>query len=130
MPSPYLWQVCRFPASTLPLLGVEAATANLCSIIVQFGDVLGPPKISRVDVFLDFICAVDFDKLDQEYWVTRANLLAKYYDRRIPYPFTGWVVGIGGDLSSRLYEDGGDRIQVAQDVFARALATTRLEGWR
>jgi hypothetical protein len=88
----------------LSAVGVDAATANLCSIIAQFGDVQGPPKISRVDVFLDFICTVDFDEIKQECWMTRANLLAKYYDRRIPQPFTGWVVGQGGDLSSRLYE--------------------------
>jgi hypothetical protein len=87
----------------LSAVGVDAATANLCSIIAQFGDVHDIPKISRVDVFLDFICAVDFDEIKQECWMTRANLLAKYYDRRIPQPFTGWVVGQGGDLSSRLY---------------------------
>jgi len=79
----------------LAAVGVEAATANLCSIIAQFGDIQGSPKISRVDVFLDFICAVDFDKLDQECWVTRANLLAKYYDRRIPqHSPAGWWVSV------------------------------------
>ena len=88
----------------LHAVGEGAATANLCSIIGQFGGNVGVPIISRADVFLDFICTVDFDGLDQECWMTRANLLAKYYDRRIPYPFTGWVVGQGGDLSSRLYE--------------------------
>jgi len=87
----------------LHAVGEEAATANLCGIIAQFGG-NAVPIISRADVFLDFICTVDFDGLDQECWITRANLLAKYYDRRIPQPFTGWVVGQGGDLSSRLYE--------------------------
>lgn len=101
----------------LHAVGVEAATANLCSIIAQFGDVSGPPQISRADVYLDFICAVDFDKVDQECWITRANLLAKYYDRRIPQPFTGWVVGQGGDLSSRLYEKTVEIIHKSKKYF-------------
>ena len=112
----YLIKLTRPRATSLPLahvqisseylaaVGVEAATANLCGIIAQFSENTGIPKISRADLFLDFVCAVDFDGLDQDCWLTRANLLAKYYDRRIPYPFTGWVIGVGGDLSSRLYE--------------------------
>ena len=62
----------------LHAVGEGAATANLCSIIGQFGDNVGVPMISRADVFLDFICSVDFDGLNQECWMTRANLLAKY----------------------------------------------------
>lgn len=112
----YLIKLSRSRASALPLahvqisseylaaVGVEAASADLCSVIAQLGVCGGTPTISRADLFLDFICAVDFDGLDQNCWMTRANLLTKYYDRRIPCPFTGWVVGAGGDLSSRLYE--------------------------
>lgn len=112
----YLIKLTNSRAKSLPLahvqiaseylsaVGVEAATADLCSVIAQFSENSAPPKISRADLFLDFVCAVDFDGLDQSCWLTRANMLAKYYDRRIPCPFTGWVVGVGGDLSSRLYE--------------------------
>lgn len=112
----FLIKLTRSRARSLPLAhvqisstylafsGVEEATADLCSIIAQFGGDASSPIVSRVDVFLDFTCAVDFDGLDQNCWMTRANKLAKYYDRRIPCPFTGWVVGVGGDLSSRLYE--------------------------
>ena len=112
----------------LSAVGVEAATANLCSIIAQFGVAQGIPKISRVDVFLDFICTVDFDKLDQECWVTRANLLAKYYDRRIPQPFTGWVVGQGGDLSSRLYEKTVEIEYKSRKLYLKELWKPR--GWK
>jgi hypothetical protein len=112
----------------LAAVGVEVATANLCNIIEQFGDVHGIPKISRVDVFLDFICPVDFDGLKQECWITRANLLAKYYDRRIPQPFTGWVVGIGGDLSSRLYEKTVEIEHKSRKFFFHDL--WNLHGWK
>lgn len=127
-------------AKTLPLAQVQisseylhavgegAATANLCSIIEQFGGNVGIPTISRADVFLDFICAVDFDKLDQECWVTRANQLAKYYDRRIPYPFTGWVVGQGGDLSLRLYEKTVEIEYKSRKFFFHELWQPR--GWK
>lgn len=112
----------------LHAVGVEAATANLCSIIEQFGEVEGKPNISRADVFLDFICTVDFDGLPQECWITRANLLAKYYDRRIPSPFTGWVVGQGGDLSSRLYEKTVEIIYKSRKAFFFDL--WRPQGWQ
>jgi len=112
----------------LHAVGEGVATANLCSIIGQFGGNVGVPIISRADVFLDFICPVDFDGLDQECWVTRANLLAKYYDRRIPYPFTGWVVGQGGDLSSRLYEKTVEIEYKSRKFFFHELWQPR--GWK
>jgi hypothetical protein len=112
----------------LHAVGEGAATANLCSIIGQFGGNVGVPIISRADVFLDFICSVDFDGLDQECWMTRANLLAKYYDRRIPYPFTGWVVGQGGDLSSRLYEKTVEIEYKSRKFFFHELWQRR--GWK
>jgi hypothetical protein len=112
----------------LHAVGEGAATANLCSIIGQFGGSVGVPIISRADVFLDFICSVDFDGLNQECWLTRANLLAKYYDRRIPYPFTGWVVGQGGDLSSRLYEKTVEIEYKSRKFFFHELWQRR--GWK
>lgn len=112
----------------LHAVGEGAATANLCSIIAQFGGNVGVPIISRADVFLDFICSVDFDGLNQECWMTRANLLAKYYDRRIPYPFTGWVVGQGGDLSSRLYEKTVEIEYKSRKFFFHELWQRR--GWK
>ncbi len=136
----YLIKLSRPGAKALPLahvqisseylsaVGVEVATADLCSIIKQFGDVQGNPTISRADVFLDFICALDFDGLDQSCWMTRANLLAKYYDRRIPQPFTGWVIGIGGDLSSRLYEKTVEIEYKSRKVYLHELWEPR--GWK
>ena len=115
----YLIKLSRSTASSLPLahvqvsseylmaVGAEKATANLQPVIAMLGghDILDSiPSISRVDVFLDFSCTINFDDLDQHCWVTRAHLLAKYYDRRLPCPFTGWVTGIGGSLSARLYD--------------------------
>jgi len=112
----------------LHAVGVAAATANLCSIIAHFGDQPAQPSISRADVFLDFVCTVDFDKMPQECWVTRANLLAKYYDRRIPQPFTGWVVGQGGDLSARLYEKTVEIIYKSRKDFFFQL--WKPQGWQ
>ncbi|GAB4128852.1 MAG: hypothetical protein Fur0040_11770 [Sideroxydans sp.] len=112
----------------LHAVGVDAATTNLCGIIAQFGDAPGVPQISRADVFLDFICTVNFDGLDQNCWVTRANLLAKYYDRRIPQPFTGWVVGQGGDLSSRLYEKTVEIVHKSRKEFFFEL--WQPQGWQ
>lgn len=111
----------------LHAVGEGTATANLCSIIAQFGG-NDAPIISRADVYLDFMCTVDFDGLPQECWMTRANLLAKYYDRRIPYPFTGWIVGQGGDLSSRLYEKTVEIEYKSRKFFFHELWQPR--GWK
>lgn len=88
----------------LAAVGVEAAEKSLRVVVNTLGIVKDDPRVSRADLFLDFTCDADLDGINQKQWVTRAHKLAKYYDRRLANPFTGWVVGIGGDLSSRLYE--------------------------
>ncbi len=88
----------------LSAVGVEAAEKDLLFVLNTLGAIQGQAKVSRADLYADFVCGLDLDFIEQPYWITRANLMAKYYDARLEYPFTGWVVGIGGDVQARLYE--------------------------
>jgi hypothetical protein len=88
----------------LAAVGVEAAEIDLRMVINTLGIVDGSVTVSRADLFLDFVCADNLAMIEQPDWITRANLMAKYFDCRLDEPFTGWVIGIGGNLHARLYE--------------------------
>jgi hypothetical protein len=88
----------------LAAVGVEAAEHDLRMVINTLGIVDGEATVSRADLFLDFVCVDNLAMIEQPDWITRANLMAKYYDCRLAEPFTGWVIGMGGNLHARLYE--------------------------
>lgn len=83
--------------------GPEAAEADLTTVIQTFGLAMGTPNVSRADIYLDFTCDEDLSNVEPRHWVTRANLMAKYYDCKQEEPFTGWSIGMGGELGARLY---------------------------
>lgn len=88
----------------LAAVGVETAEIDLRMVINTLGIVDDVASVSRADLFLDFVCADNLAVIEQPDWITRANLMAKYYDCRLTEPFTGWVIGMGGNLHARLYE--------------------------
>jgi hypothetical protein len=88
----------------LAAVGVEAAEQDLRMVINTLGIAEGSATVSRADLFLDFTCENNLAMIEQPDWITRANLMAKYFDCRLTEPFTGWVIGMGGNLHARLYE--------------------------
>jgi hypothetical protein len=88
----------------LAAVGVDAAELDLRVVINTLGLVDGIASVSRADLFLDFVYANNLAEINQPDWITRANLMAKYFDCRLEEPFTGWVIGMGGNLHARLYE--------------------------
>ncbi|MGZ0019161.1 hypothetical protein [Nitrosomonas sp. wSCUT-2] len=88
----------------LAAVGAEAAEKDLRFVVNTLGLVPDAPGVSRADLFLDFVCIDNLSEIHHSDWITRANLMAKYFDCRLDDPFTGWVIGIGGDLHARLYE--------------------------
>ena len=85
----------------LAAVGVEAAEADLRFIVNTLGFVNGSALVSRADPFVDFVCNVDLDQFDAKNWITRAHVLSKIWHRG---RFSGFSIGRGGDLSSRLYD--------------------------
>lgn len=106
-------QVSSRAASRVPLVhaqisseylaaaGWEKAEAQLRIVANTLGKDTGDAQISRIDLFVDFTCSGFDADFDQAAWVTRAERVAKYYRR--PY-FSGWAVGQGGVISSRMYD--------------------------
>ena len=65
------------------------------------GLVNGAALVSRADPFTDFVCDVDLDQFDALNWISRAHVFSKFWHRG---KFSGFTIGRGGDLSSRLYD--------------------------
>ena len=79
---------------------VEDIEKELRDILTELGEV-EPPKVSRVDLFLDFASDVDMEGWRRDSWVTRAKAIAQYAE---DVDFTGWTIGAGGVLMARLYQ--------------------------
>lgn len=58
------------------------------------------PKVSRVDLFVDFASTDSMETWDRSAWVTKASAVHQYAEDST---FTGWTVGAGGVLMARLY---------------------------
>uniref|UniRef100_E6PTM2 Replication initiation factor n=1 Tax=mine drainage metagenome TaxID=410659 RepID=E6PTM2_9ZZZZ len=80
-------------------LGAAAIEAELRAILAQLGEV-HPPKVSRVDLFLDFACDCDMESWGREAWITKAAAVNQYAKQST---FTGWTIGEGGGIMARLY---------------------------
>jgi hypothetical protein len=58
-------------------------------------------RVSRIDLFVDFVSSVDMESWDRHAWVTRARSIHAY---SVDNQFSGWSVGLGGVISARLYD--------------------------
>ncbi len=74
--------------------------SELRDILRALGEV-SAPKVSRVDLFLDFASDLDMEGWRRDAWVTRAKAVAQYAE---DVDFTGWTIGAGGALMARLYQ--------------------------
>jgi hypothetical protein len=88
----------------LSAVGVDAAEKNLRIVINTLGLVEGEATVSRLDLYLDFVTSNDLNEIDYYHWSTEANIMAKYFDARTDSVFTGWAIGMGGNIAARLYE--------------------------
>ena len=87
-------------AGLLACKTVMEIVVELRGILAALGDIENP-RVSRVDLFLDFCANVDMESWDRRAWVTKAAEVHQYAEGAM---FTGWTVGAGGALMARLYE--------------------------
>ena len=57
--------------------------------------------VSRIDMYVDFVCGFDMEGWDRQAWVTRA---ARKDSHAVDEKFSGWSIGAGGPISARLYD--------------------------
>lgn len=72
---------------------------EMIEIIQSFGNAEAP-SLSRVDIYVDFQCDTDMEGFPRLAWVTRAGGFDTH--ARMGH-FTGYSIGMGGSISSRLY---------------------------
>lgn len=112
----------------LSSVGVDAAEKDLREVINTLALVEGVASISRADLYLDFTCSENLANIEQPDWITRANLMAKYFDCRLDEPFTGWVIGMGGNLHARLYEKVVEIVNKSHKTYLFEL--WQAQGWK
>ena len=80
--------------------GVQQSVSDLNNIVNSLGTLSESPAVSRVDLCVDFVTDYPLDEIVDSDWVTRAKDMDRYTVKRI---FSGWVIGIGGNIVARLY---------------------------
>lgn len=136
----YFIKINRKQSKTLPMahvqisseylaaVGLEAAENDLRIVVNTLGMIDGVATVSRADLFLDFACTNNLAVIEQPDWITRASLMAKYYDCRLEEPFTGWVIGMGGNLHARLYEKVVEIVKKSRKTYLMELWL--VNGWQ
>lgn len=97
LPMAYVKISSQYLTARTPWEIVEELDGLLGSISTQLED----PKVSRIDLFVDFVSSVEMESWDRNAWVTRAHSINTYSGGG---QFTGWTVGLGGVIAARLYD--------------------------
>ncbi len=131
----YHLQLSRIAAEKMPLAyvqvaselltrsGMDAAVAPLSLLVGQLAGKTVTPMVSRLDLCVDFVTALNFAAIPESHWVTRASKQARYYVRG---RFSGLTFGQGGALSCRLY-DKTLEIEKSQKTYLYEL--WKAQGW-
>lgn len=91
----------KISSACLAHMGPEAAVEELHNIIDYFGITDRYPTISRIDLYADFQTNVDMESFSRAAWLTRAGSINTYSVKK---QFSGYTIGQGGPISSRLYD--------------------------
>lgn len=87
-------------SEVLTLHGPRKAEAGLRAVIDSLGIIDSGPTVSRADICVDFVTDFPLHQIQDKDWITRARLIDRYTVNR---EFTGFSIGLGGDLTARLY---------------------------
>lgn len=92
----------QIKSGVLTFMPVDLLVRLLKDIIAEIGYIKDKPRISRLDMCLDFFCIPPFDiehtLVNQ--WQTRAGLIDIYFEHKA---LTGWRIG-KGDVMARIYD--------------------------
>ena len=98
----------RIPLACVTLLnqflvsvGPEAAEAAARPVVDELGTIDGSELVKRCDLAVDIATDTDIGARPADSWVTRAERLDPHY---VGGWFTGWSIGVGADVSARVYD--------------------------
>ncbi len=107
----------------LTAVGPEEAVRAITALVEKMGQLSGPPKISRIDLFADFCADYDLASLPGHHWVKRCKTRAIHEEGDAR---TGVTFGPGNEVSARLYNKTRE-IQKSGKDYMRPLWA--MEGW-
>lgn len=84
----------------LNCLGLDESVNSLRKVVESLLTGIEEEAISRIDVFIDFMSDKDFSTMPDKVWITRALDIVRYSRNGV---LTGLTIGMGGDISARLY---------------------------
>lgn len=82
-------------------VGIDEAARQLRDVLGELVDDLGGEKVSRADLFADFVTNARIEQVQRDHWVSRADNVVAYWGRS---KLTGWTIGLGGPIAARLYD--------------------------
>ncbi|MEJ1388073.1 MAG: replication initiation factor [Candidatus Sedimenticola sp. (ex Thyasira tokunagai)] len=91
----------QLASEALTFEGPESVETDLREVVSSLGLISGGARVSRVDLCVDFTTATDIESIPEKSWVTRARTFNRYSVQR---RFSGITIGLGGDISARLYD--------------------------
>jgi hypothetical protein len=95
-------------------LGLDYAVNELRTIVEELIRSILIESVSRADIFVDFVTDMDFENVKRKSWVTRAEKITAHW---VGIPFSGWTIGLGGDIGARIYDKTGEIIKSQKDFF-------------
>jgi hypothetical protein len=75
---------------------------DLRTVLNELGSADYTPKVSRIDLFVDFVSSYSMESWDRHAWVTRAKTINQY---AVEGQFSGWSIAQGSEtMMGRLYD--------------------------
>lgn len=115
--------VVQIRSEYLTAVGPEEAVSVITKLIDGVGQVAGPPKISRIDLYADFGTDHDLTTLPGNNWVKRSKKRSIHEESD---QVTGISFGGGNEVSARLYDKTREILKSGKDYLKPLWA---LEGW-
>jgi hypothetical protein len=101
----------------------EETIDDLRGVLNLLGNISYMPKVSRIDLFVDFASSFNMESWDRHAWVTRASSINQY---SVAGEFSGWTVGLGGVMAARLYNK---RLEIMASGKAYLVPLWTTAGW-
>jgi hypothetical protein len=104
--------------------GINPAVTELDDIVAELGQVEDVAQISRADLYVDFVADCDIEAFQPGQFVSRAKRISTHTMERV---FTGYSIGLGGDISARLYDKTREIADVSHKDYLFPL--WQAQGW-
>ncbi|NDK39602.1 hypothetical protein DT603_12190 [Pseudoxanthomonas gei] len=115
--------VVQIRSEYLTAVGPEEAVEVITKLVAGMGEVSGPPKISRIDLYADFGTDHDLASFPGRNWVKRSKKRSIHEEAD---EVTGISFGGGNEVSARLYDKTREILKSRKDYIKPLWS---LEGW-